>query len=187
VQILSYINNLHPVAHADLYPVLERLCELFLPMWERVLTSLKAPVSARIPIAGDWYEPPPDVAVKLAKEKEAAKEAKKAAAKAEGKDEEEEEDEEEEDEDEDMDEDDYFAGRTLYLPDVRTSFKAPLIPAEKSVTLTSRRLQIIVKLANIILTPDKPKYNGGSWHVEGMKVRKHLKATAAGSTWRTVS
>lgn len=26
-----------------------------------------------------------------------------------------------------------------------------------------------MKLANIILTPDKPKYNGGSWHVEGMK------------------
>ncbi len=28
-------------------------------------------------------------------------------------------------------------------------------------------LQIIVKLANIHLTPDKPEYKGGSWHVEG--------------------
>ncbi|NEE29990.1 DUF4246 domain-containing protein, partial [Streptomyces sp. SID7982] len=31
-----------------------------------------------------------------------------------------------------------------------------------------RRLQVIVKLATIHLTPDKPEYAGGSWHVEGM-------------------
>ena len=29
------------------------------------------------------------------------------------------------------------------------------------------KLQIIVKLANICLTPEKPTYEGGSWHVEG--------------------
>ena len=29
------------------------------------------------------------------------------------------------------------------------------------------KLQIIVKLANIHLTPEKPTYGGGSWHVEG--------------------
>jgi len=28
---------------------------------------------------------------------------------------------------------------------------------------------VIVKLANIELTPEKPKYLGGSWHVEGMR------------------
>ena len=27
-------------------------------------------------------------------------------------------------------------------------------------------LQVIVKLANIHLTPDKPNYDGGSWHIE---------------------
>ena len=31
-------------------------------------------------------------------------------------------------------------------------------------------LQIIVKLANIQLTPDKLSYDGGSWHVEGQVV-----------------
>jgi len=31
-------------------------------------------------------------------------------------------------------------------------------------------LQVIVKLANIHLTPEKPTYNGGSWHVEGQLV-----------------
>lgn len=29
------------------------------------------------------------------------------------------------------------------------------------------RLQIIVKLATIYLSPEKPAYDGGSWHVEG--------------------
>jgi Protein of unknown function (DUF4246) len=34
-----------------------------------------------------------------------------------------------------------------------------------------RGLQIIVKLANIELTPEKPKYEGGTWHIEGQLVR----------------
>ena len=32
-------------------------------------------------------------------------------------------------------------------------------------------LQVIVKLANIELTPEKPEYAGGMWHVEGQLVR----------------
>ena len=31
-------------------------------------------------------------------------------------------------------------------------------------------LQVIVKLANIHLTPENPSYEGGSWHVEGQLV-----------------
>lgn len=33
-----------------------------------------------------------------------------------------------------------------------------------------RGLQVIVKLATISLTPEKPSYEGGSWHVEGQMV-----------------
>ncbi|EFX00262.1 duf1665 domain containing protein [Grosmannia clavigera kw1407] len=52
----------------------------------------------------------------------------------------------------------------------------PYEPFEKKVDLGSRcnlkenfpkGLQIIFKLANIHLTPDKPSYAGGTWHVEG--------------------
>ncbi|KPM45199.1 hypothetical protein AK830_g1423 [Neonectria ditissima] len=39
------------------------------------------------------------------------------------------------------------------------------------------RLQVIVKLANIHLSPDKPTYRGGSWHVEG-QINEHICATA---------
>jgi putative heme iron utilization protein len=31
------------------------------------------------------------------------------------------------------------------------------------------KFQVIVKLANIVLTPDSAFYEGGSWHVEGMR------------------
>ena len=37
-----------------------------------------------------------------------------------------------------------------------------------------RGLQVIVKLANIELTPEKPRYEGGSWHVEGQMVGGRL-------------
>lgn len=38
-------------------------------------------------------------------------------------------------------------------------------------------LQVIVKIASIELTPEKPTYGGGSWHLEGMK-NEHIAATA---------
>ena len=49
---------------------------------------------------------------------------------------------------------------------------APVDP----VDLKGSRLQIIVKMANIILTPEKPEYNGGTWHIEGMK-NEHIVAS----------
>lgn len=38
-------------------------------------------------------------------------------------------------------------------------------------------LQIIVKLSSIELTPEKPQYEGGNWHIEGM-LNEHIAATA---------
>lgn len=38
-------------------------------------------------------------------------------------------------------------------------------------------IQVIVKLANIHLTPSNPEYSGGSWHIEG-KLNEHICATA---------
>ncbi|KAG6851319.1 hypothetical protein H0H87_001322, partial [Tephrocybe sp. NHM501043] len=39
---------------------------------------------------------------------------------------------------------------------------------------TEMGLQVIVKLANIHLTPEKPSYEGGTWHVEGQLVCFYL-------------
>ncbi|KAF3928731.1 hypothetical protein AA313_de0207408 [Arthrobotrys entomopaga] len=36
------------------------------------------------------------------------------------------------------------------------------------INLNGKTVKVITKLANIELTPNSPKYNGGSWHVEAM-------------------
>jgi hypothetical protein len=49
-------------------------------------------------------------------------------------------------------------------------------PGVSDVSLNLRNLfrekglQVIVKMANIMLTPENPEYNGGSWHIEGQLV-----------------
>lgn len=40
----------------------------------------------------------------------------------------------------------------------------------------AKQIQVIVKLANIHLTPEKPTYDGGSWHTEG-QLNEHIVAT----------
>jgi hypothetical protein len=40
----------------------------------------------------------------------------------------------------------------------------------------SRTIQVIVKLANIELTPENPSYEGGQWHMEGM-INENIVAT----------
>lgn len=42
---------------------------------------------------------------------------------------------------------------------------------------TNSGLQVIVKMANMHLTPDKPTYDGGSWHIEG-QLNEQICATA---------
>ena len=40
---------------------------------------------------------------------------------------------------------------------------------ELKIDLRDTSVQVIVKLANIELTPEKPEYPGGVWHIEGME------------------
>lgn len=65
--------------------------------------------------------------------------------------------------------------RRIVQPEPK-QFEAPLLrKPEETVELKrdygERGLQVIVKLANIELTPEKPEYEGGKWHVEGQLVR----------------
>ena len=43
----------------------------------------------------------------------------------------------------------------------------PILDLKEKCVESGGCLQIIVKLANIHLTPEKPSYEGGTWHVEG--------------------
>lgn len=60
------------------------------------------------------------------------------------------------------------------------------LKAEKTVDLKKdyrhRGLQVIIKLANIKLTPTKPDYEGGTWHVEGQMVSRSIRRRAPGLT-----
>ncbi|KAG9022000.1 hypothetical protein FS837_006801 [Tulasnella sp. UAMH 9824] len=47
---------------------------------------------------------------------------------------------------------------------------------KRAYSVQGEVIQVIVKLANIHLTPEKPEYPGGSWHVEGM-ANEHIVAS----------
>ncbi|GAA1980205.1 DUF4246 domain-containing protein [Catenulispora subtropica] len=146
----SYVNNVHPVAHRELEAVLPVLFGRMRPLFEKVLTDLLHPRPARIEADPfSWYNDQP------VRPDEAA----------------------DYDADADNDEawlaydeacDAWWSEREPTLPDPE-DFTPPAPPADGAhVDLRGRRLQVIVKLATIHLTPDKPEYPGGSWHVEGM-------------------
>lgn len=139
---LSYVNNLHPVAHRELASVLPVLFGRMLPLFENVLTDLRRPRPVRIGAdAGSWYVEEP---VPPRNGDDDALEAWGAAW------------------------DDWRRNRSPVPPDA-PAFTPPAWPGDSArVDLHARRLQVIVKLATVHLTPDKPGYPGGSWHVEGM-------------------
>ncbi|KAK6091674.1 hypothetical protein MT418_8527 [Batrachochytrium dendrobatidis] len=56
--------------------------------------------------------------------------------------------------------------RPVYVPTLPEHFESNYESA-KPVSLRGRNLQVIVKLTNIQLTPSKPKYDEGNWHIEG--------------------
>jgi hypothetical protein len=139
---LSYVNNLHPVVHRELASVLPVLFGRMLPLFENVLTDLRHPRPVRIGAdANSWYVDEP---VPPRNGDDDASEAWGAAW------------------------DDWRRNRSPVPPDA-PAFTPPASPGDSvRVGLHARRLQVIVKLATVHLTPDKPEYPGGSWHVEGM-------------------
>ncbi|MEU9580010.1 DUF4246 domain-containing protein [Streptomyces chilikensis] len=144
VAFRSYVNNVHPADHRDLAAVLPELFARVRPLFENVLTDLRRPRPPRIEADPyTWYD-----ATEPA-EPEGDDEDARAAW------------------DEAMDE--WYETRRPVVPDA-PDYVPPAAPDEtERVDLRGRDLQVIVKLATIHLTPDKPEYAGGSWHVEGMQ------------------
>lgn len=138
VRFLSYINNLHPKRHAELYIKLAEMLTATIPLFERVLGFLKEDRHPKIDLS-DFviYDPecrPPQ---------------------------------QDSDSDATYDErlEDYWDNRPM-LPIPVEKYKP--IQEIHPVSLKGRKLQIITKIQEIHLTPDKPFYEGGVWHVEGM-------------------
>ncbi|KAG0238702.1 hypothetical protein BGW42_002568 [Actinomortierella wolfii] len=134
VHIKSYINNLHPIEHKDMYPVLGEIFERFLSMFEQVLGDMlvvyNKPQRLKVDPYG-WYDWP--------NFSEAS--------------------------DEDEASEEWYENRVPKFPEI-PEFKTIQIPP--AYNLRNKTLQVIVKMANIELTPENPNYPGGTWHVEGM-------------------
>ncbi|MER7204019.1 hypothetical protein CG723_39020 [Streptomyces sp. CB01635] len=149
VAFRSYVNNVHPETHRELASVLPELFARLRPLLENVLTDLRHPRPLRIEADPyGWYESEPEYPPKSSYSDDGDyAEALRAWEEA---------------------QDDWWENRRPAIPDA-PAFTPPELPHESArVDLRGRRLQVIVKLATIHLTPDKPEYPGGSWHVEGM-------------------
>ncbi|TBU41391.1 hypothetical protein BD309DRAFT_965334 [Dichomitus squalens] len=149
VKPLAYINNLHPINHRAMYRTISSVLSRFVPLFEKVLSDAVSPwppLAVR-PSPYRWYH---HVAVPAPSY---------------------------------LDFDDYPVDKRAYhdaYDEWESKYRWPLIPEPEpfappvdeedkiKISLRGRTLQVIVKLANVVLTPENPKYAGGSWHVEGM-------------------
>jgi hypothetical protein len=138
VKIASYINNLNPDKHKSMYPVLAGIFERFVPAFERVLSDLQVPPAHRISFD-------PESVYHWYDEAKANKP---------------------EEFDSWSDEETYYETRPVQLPEPEPFSMPETVQFEPVFPIKGRKLQVIVKLANIHLTADKPEYPGGVWHVE---------------------
>ncbi|KAJ2059140.1 hypothetical protein GGI17_004595 [Coemansia sp. S146] len=126
VTIESYINNLHPVRHAALYPIIASVFSKFIPLLEQVVTDLVHPRQRQaIPDSSKYYKC-------------------------------------------DESESEYYSDNNAEFgrpqPKSFAASTRPVIP----YGLYGRRLQAIVKMANVELTPDYPNYCGDCWNLAGL-------------------
>ncbi|EGF77130.1 hypothetical protein BATDEDRAFT_3893, partial [Batrachochytrium dendrobatidis JAM81] len=129
VTINSYINNLNPIWHRDMYKCIAKIFKCFVPMFESLFRTMD-PMFKYIDIYNGTkgYKPSSQ-----------------------------------------SDHDDIRPNtqvtRPVYVPTLPEHFESKYESA-KPVSLRGRNLQVIVKLTNIQLTPSKPKYDEGNWHIE---------------------
>ena len=180
-KIVSYINNLHPVKHQALYPVIEKFIEKALPAWDVLyqwpddfdmqrLQTNTASKDCKIPEVCDESEIGCDPWNRPIEPGEPEKEDEYApfghGDTEQGK----------------KDLEWFHEYHPVMLPEA-TPDKVPEIKLKASDVKSkgffdnASRFQVIVKLANIHLTPEKPEYGGGTWHVEG-QLNEHICATA---------
>ncbi|KAJ3376737.1 hypothetical protein HDU92_009075 [Lobulomyces angularis] len=138
--LLSPINNLHPEVHKNTTEVIMKIFSKFVPLFENMLNIiLIGPPASRIKLPYKLWN------------------------------------EFDQYEDESSDDSDAMWEYYERLENYRNT--TPLLDPELDeltpyviktpYTLANKHLQVIVKLANVQLTPEKPKYDGGVWHCEG--------------------
>ncbi|UCK59226.1 hypothetical protein AFCA_002048 [Aspergillus flavus] len=168
-RIVSHINNLHPMKHRGQYDIIEKNITQTIPLWEKNLSSRHFEED-RIKYTevkyGEHLEPEPippwdglnleDYADTPNPWSEAEEDAYYELLEA------------------------WDASRPIILPEPG-EFRPHEETEYKRVDLRKKfpgqRIQVIVKLANIELTPESPDYEGGSCHIEG-QLNERIAASA---------
>ncbi|KAJ2933512.1 hypothetical protein H1R20_g3583, partial [Candolleomyces eurysporus] len=162
-KIVTYINNLHPQHHRELYSLIEDLIQAAIPLWN--LTLIRSydlyETPKRIPYTECTYDPDPEY---WPEENQIQQEEGEDNSAFWSRKEE------------------WIENtREVELPEPAEEFDPRILERETNLNLKEQYgelpLQVIVKLANIELTPEKPQYEGGTWHVEG-KLNESICTTA---------
>ncbi|KAF2677947.1 hypothetical protein K458DRAFT_446684 [Lentithecium fluviatile CBS 122367] len=184
VKFTSYVNNLHPTKYPGIYHTIEKLIETSLPMWDQCLAffvdsqferegagRMHSRFSESMPENMDdenpelWTPSDPKEAAKADVDwEELRKQGKYWYNESNWR--------------QDEIEEKWRAIREPKIPEpVFESIE--YAPDQKCLIDRFRKsgLQIIVKMASIELTPDKPEFPAGGWHVEG-QLNEHICATA---------
>ncbi|KAI9154930.1 Citrate synthase-like protein [Paramyrothecium foliicola] len=179
-KIISYINNLHPVRHSHIYPVIEKFIEKSLPAWDVVLrwpeeynlqrleVTAVGTICSTPDLCDEWgcsqtSRPLNDDEEPRVEDEAWTEEYPRSEREV-------------------LDNLWFRETHKIDLPDIEESpykYKGPAVDQVKTSGFFNggSRIQVIIKLANIHLTPEKPTYDGGSWHVEG-QINEHICATA---------
>ncbi|KAJ7734898.1 hypothetical protein B0H14DRAFT_3097648 [Mycena olivaceomarginata] len=165
--VSAYINNLHPEKHQALYCVIEEILGGFIPMFDCVLGDKT--MKTHWPVMCIWGDEGPEGGPTY-------NEYLEELVLEEG--------EEPPNEDEwyDSIRDEWKKSKKI-LPEA-VAYKGQLEQTLSKISLRRRTIQCIVKLANIHLTPDRPEYEGGSWHIEGEKYYDEENITEARLSFR---
>jgi hypothetical protein len=152
-----YINNVHPTRHKHLYSVIPEILQCALPMFERVLSDMIRPL-LRMRIAtsvkhGQITEESADCIWDgpVVHVNPSSREEYE----------------------------NLLATRSFRTPESRKYYDGDLEVMKDRISLRGRTLQVIVKLENVILTPEKPRYTGGRWYVEGAQRRSIYRVTVS--------
>ncbi|KAE8453577.1 hypothetical protein EG329_010438 [Mollisiaceae sp. DMI_Dod_QoI] len=161
-RITSYINNLHPHKYRELYELIEDIITKAIPLWNITLTPLReSSYFRRITYSNAVFDPDPEDIP----------------------------DEQKPQPEDEETEEDYWDRVYKWEENIRKTVQpepGDFRPLEghsqqKGIDIKKeyghRGIQVIVKLANIVLTPENSQYKGGSWHVEG-QLNEHICATA---------
>ncbi|KAF5536735.1 hypothetical protein FMEXI_10196 [Fusarium mexicanum] len=177
-RIKSYINNLHPVRYKAVYSLIEELIAKSLPAWDVVCRSARK--EFRFKRFGTVHEVKwtcnvPEICAKM----HGCYPSSRLFAQGEDYD--------SGSETSSVFEEGERLNRAWWSETHKINCPEPLDDATYPLDAShfrnggffnnSSQIQVIIKMANIHLTPKKPTYDGGSWNVEG-QLNEHICATA---------